>query len=364
MKNIGFRFVRACLMAYVFAITTFGQTKPQQATEPGLSQSCPHAWKITPADPKLAAPSDAWTSETSNRDGLLTLSYCWVYQPGLTSAKRLAKEKLTELPANFDIHRRYAEVAGEKIKVDSLPVGFSLYNDLAFELETKAVADPAVVTVRLPSIKSEEEFKKLFLLYLDEDRMDPGVLEWRDYPQYLGVQTSNFKTRTLTSGFSYTSVFHHATGTGRLVVASFNQVEYDKSAVDLSIASVVGPPYVKVGETFSYSVSIGNSGGTGRPASDVVLLSVISNGRFVSATASQGRCRQSVNSTPEIVCEFGTLEFGKTAVVTITIKADDQGMMPTENETVFSTINQVRSRDKDYSPENNSYQSLGTIIRK
>ena len=194
--------------------------------------------------------------------------------------------------------------------------------------------------------------------------MDPGVLQWRRYPEYLGVQTSDFKSRTLTAGFRYVSVFSHRTGSGRLIVASFNQEEYDKSSIDLSITSVVGPPYVKVGETFSYSVSITNSGATGRPASDVILLSIITNGRFVSGTASQGNCRQSVNSTPEIVCELGTLEFRKTAVLTITIKADDQGMMPDEKENVFSTINEVRSNNKDYSPENNSYRSLGTIVRK
>jgi uncharacterized repeat protein (TIGR01451 family) len=267
-------------------------------------------------------------------------------------------------PAGFDVHRHYAELVGEKIRTDALPVGFSIYKDLAFELETKAIADPTSVTLRLPSVKSEDEFKKLFLLYLDEDWMDPGVLRWQEYPEYLGVQTSDFKSRTLTAGFHYASVFHHATGTGRLIVASFNQEEYDKSAVDLFIASVVGPPYVKVGETFSYSISISNSGATGRPATDVVVHSTITNGGFVSSAASQGSCRHSVNSTPDIVCELGTVGFGKSVTMTITIKADDRSMMPDEKETVFSTITTVRSRDKDYSPENNQYQSRGTIIRR
>src|SRR6267378_4072485 len=87
----------------------------QQPTEPGLSQACPHVWRITPADPELATKSGAWTSENSDQDGILSLSYCWVFQPGLTTAKRLAKDKLMELPANFDLHRRYGEAIREKI---------------------------------------------------------------------------------------------------------------------------------------------------------------------------------------------------------------------------------------------------------
>jgi hypothetical protein len=62
---------------------------------------------------------------------------------------------------------------------------------------------------------------------------------------------------------------------------------------------------------------------------------------------------------------LGKVDFGKTVTMTLTVKSDDLGMgMPNEKEFVFSTINAVRSREKDYSPENNNYQSLGTIVRR
>jgi hypothetical protein len=126
----------------------------------------------------------------------------------------------------------------------------------------------------------------------------------------------------------------------------------------------VGPPYVKLGEIFSYSISIKNWGGTRLAAEDVVVNSSINNGSFVSATSSQGRCRKSVNSDPDIICELGRVDFGKTVTMTINIKSDETRMMPEEREITFSTINNVRARNKDYSPENNVYQSLGTIIRR
>jgi hypothetical protein len=354
---------RIWLLAALITFFSCFVADAQQYNGPGKSQRCPNAWKITPADPKLAEKTDAWVSDMGNVDGILTLTYCLVFQPGLTTIKRLAPERLMQLPEDFEVHERYGRLAGETIRVNSLPIGFSLYKNLAFELRTTAIESGASISLRLPSVRTEEEFRKLFLLYLDEDSMVPGALQWQDYPDYLGAQKSDFRTRTLTAGFAETSVFHHATGTGRLIVASFNQEEYDRSAIDLAINSVVGPPVVKVGETFSYKISIVNSGGPGRPANDVVLLSSIINGRFVSARSTQGSCRQSVNSTPDIVCELGKVDPGKTVVMTIAIKADDHGMLADKRETGFSTINMLRSRDKDYNPENNHYQSRGTIIR-
>lgn len=355
---------RISLLAVLITFFSCLVAHAQQYIGPGKGQQCPDAWKITPADPKLAEKTDAWVSEMGNEDGILTLTYCLVFRPGLTTIKRLAPERLMQLPEDFEVHERYGRLAGERIRVSPLPIGFSVYKNLAFESRTTAVQNGASLRLKLPSVRTEEEFRKLVLLYLDEDSMVPGALQWQQYPDYLGAQKSDFRTRTLTAGFGDTTVFHHATGTGRLIVASFNQEEYDRSAVDLAINSVIGPPSAKAGETFSYSISIVNSGGTGRPANDVVLLSSINNGRFVSARSTQGSCRQSVNSTPDIVCELGKVDPGKTVVMTIAIKADDEGMLPGKGETSFSTINMLRSRDKDYNPENNHYQSHGTIIRK
>lgn len=336
----------------------------QQPAKPASRQQCSSAWIITPADPKLAERSDAWVADTSNQDGILSLSFCTVFQAGMTTAKKISKETLTQLPANFDYHSRYAQLVGEKIRVDVLPPGFTVYKDLAFELETKAVFTGATVTLKLPSIKTEAEFKKLFLLYLDEGRIVPGVIAWEPRPGYPGKQTSDFAARTLTADFKFATVFHHATGTARVIVASFDQEEYDRTAVDLYITSVTGPPSVKIGETFSYSISVTNSGAGINAATDVALLTVISNGRFVSAVTTQGSCRQSVNSTPEIVCELGTLEARKKAVMTITVKADNTRIMPDQTETVFLTQNLVWSREKDYSPENNAYDSRSTIVHR
>ena len=335
----------------------------QQETHPRTGQACPNAWQVSPANPKLTEKSDAWVTASSNEDGITMLQYCLVFQSGLTRINRLGIDRLKELPVELEPYRRYAQLAGEKIRVDDLPIGFSIYNNLAFELKTAVVMTGPSVTLRLPSVRTEEEFDRLVLLHLNEDSLVPGNLQWQYGARV--QQKSDFTTRTLTAEFRTTSIFHQATGMGRLVVASFNKDAYDRSAVDLSITSVVGPPHVKLGETFTYEISIRNWGGSGRPASDVVVNSTLRGALFVSGSATQGTCRRSINSTPVVVCELGKVEHGKTVTMTLTLKSDDLGMgKPDEKEFVFFTQTGVRSREKDSNPENDNHRSLGTIVRR
>lgn len=129
-------------------------------------------------------------------------------------------------------------------------------------------------------------------------------------------------------------------------------------------SSVAGSPYVKVGETFTYSVTIVNGGANALPANEVVFNSYMTNGKFVSATSTQGKCRKSVNSDPVTVCDLGTIAVGKRVVISITVEAEATRMMDYNGEEVFITNNIIRGRDYDYTPENNVYSSRGTIIRR
>lgn len=328
-----------------------------------LAEFCPHALTVSPAKPKLVENSDAWVTDKSDRDGILSLSYCWVFKVGIARAKRISKSSLFELPPAFDYQVRFAQAAGEKLKIDRLPIGYSVYHDLAFEIETEASFDDGTVTLKLPSVKTEAEFNKLVVLTLGQDGFVPGTLRWRP-TDGLGKPVTDFANRTITFGWDLASAFNSGTTTSRVVVTTFDPQEYDHSQVDVVIYSVIGPPAVKMGETFSYSVTILNTGGSVTAATDVELLSVATNGTFVSAKSTQGNCRQSPVSGEKIICEFGTLEHQQTATVTITLKSDDGGFMSQESERVFQTFNSVQCREMDYTPENNRYESRGTIIHR
>jgi Domain of unknown function DUF11 len=349
------------LFVCLFCLTV--QAQEQEGTQPE-KVPCIHASHITRDNAAAIDKQGVWTTATSTQDGLLSLTYCGVFKSGQTTVNRLAVNQLNELPAGFEPHRKYGEMVGEKIQVRNLPPGFTVYKDMAFEIRTEAIPDMKYLTFRLPSVQSEEEFSKLVVLYLDEGQLLPGALQWRRSDLGLDIPKTDFKTKTLSAGFDFATVFNHATYIGRVVVASFNRAEYDKSPLDLYISSVVGPPYVKVGETFTYSVTIVNGGANPIPASEVVFLSNMSNGEFMSVTSTQGRCRKSVNSDPDTVCDLGTVDARKSVVISITVKAEASGMMDYYGEEVFTTRNMVYGREKDYIPENNSYESRGTIIRR
>lgn len=335
----------------------------QQKTDPPSKVPCIHASAITQEDDTSGAGKAAWTTAASTQDGLFSITYCGVFKDGPTSVRRIAVSDLDELPTGFDAHRKYGEMVGEKIQVRDLPPGFTVYQGMAFEIVTEAVPNMRYLTFRVPSVRSEEEFSKLTILYLDENPLLPGALEWRNHYSQLDIPKPDFKARTLSAVFNFASVFHHRSYVGRVVVASFNRAEYEKSPLDLGISSVVGPPYVKAGETFTYSVTIFNGGGNPVPAADVVFYSSMNNGEFVSATATQGRCRESVNSSDVTVCDLGEVPGWKKVVINITVKARADGMMDYLGEAVFTTSNIVSARAYDYTPENNHYESRGTIIR-
>ena len=344
----------------------FCVTGAAQQPEPASSRPrCTHASSITRENVKAGNDKGAWTTAAAAENGLLSLTYCGVFKDGPTVVNRISVAQLTEVPAGFDPYRKYADAAGEKIQVKSLPPGFTVYKDLAFEIRTEAVPNMKYLTFRVPSIQSEEDFKKLVVLYLDESDLLPGALEWEPSFLELDIPKADFKTRTLSSVFDFASVFSHTTYIGRVLVGSFDEAEYQKSSLDLYISSVVAPPYVKVGETFTYSVTIVNGGGANAvPATEVAFNSTMSNGKFVSATSTQGKCRKSVNSDPVTVCDLGTIAAGKRVVISITATAEATQMMEFNGEEVFTTLNMVRGRNYDYTPENNAYDSRGTIIRR
>lgn len=355
---------RAASLSVILLGSLFCPTvRARQAEPPPRKVPCAQASTIT-GDGAGADEKGAWTTATAGGDGLLSITYCGVFKDGPTTVGRLAAAQLGDLPAGFEPHRRYGEMVGEKIQVRGLPPGFKVYKEMAFEIRTQAVPDMKYLTFRVPSVRSEEEFGKLAVLYLDEGGLLPGALEWQPSRLGLDIPPPDFKTRTLSAVFDFASVFHHATYIGRVVLGSFDPAEYQKSPVELYISSVVAPPYVKVGERFTYSVTIGNGGGNPVPATEVVFNSIMTNGKFVSASATQGRCRKSVNSDPVTVCDLGTVGAGKRVVINITVEAEASGMMDFYGEEVFMTSNTVSGREYDYTPENNVYESRGTIIRR
>lgn len=358
-------------IAFALIITLALSASPQVATSSSTPDQrngsakkppCIHAGSLTQANSK-GGDRDAWTNNTSANDGLLSLTYCGVFKDGPTVVHRITNNELARIPTGFEPLVKHAETVGEKLQVRRLPLGFSVYKNMAFEIRTEAVPGQTYLTFRLPSVQTEEEFNNLAILFLDEDQMLPGTLQWDVSYRELDIPKSDFKTRTLTSVIDFATAFHTSIYTGRVIVAAFNQAEYNKSPIDLCVQSAIGPPHVKVGETFTYDITVSHCGGYSIPATEVVFNSNVSNGTIVSVSSSQGRCRQSVNTIDKVVCEFETLQPLSNAVVSITIKAKEQ-LMTDRNEELFTTTNSISCREADSLLQNNIYESRSTLIRR
>jgi uncharacterized protein DUF11 len=301
-----------------------------------------------------------WVSGSDTEDGLVSVNYCAVFQHGRTVATRIPKESIGNLPSGLEQHLAYAKIHGEKIRVDSLPIGHSLYRNMAFEIKTEAQPDGEYVVVRVPSVKTKEEFDKLVILSLAEDIEVPGLLKWTRDSNETRQLGSDFETRTLSADFAFASAFRHGTGVARIVVASFDSATYEASALDLWIGSVVGPSYVRSGDSFKYRISIRNYGTQEVTATGVVFIFTLLGADFVGISSPNGRCGRSMHSTEACICELGPIPKYGTAVVQVTMRA--RHFEPRLGEIVIATLSEVRSREKDYSPENNRYTSLSTIV--
>lgn len=359
--------LKLCFLIALLIFTLCLATHAQQNSSQPENFPCNQEIKVTPnRTDEFKGNGNGWTEGTA-QDGVLSLTYCRFFKSGETTINRLSVNELTKLPIELDTYRKYGEMNGLKVGIRNLPLGYTIYKDMAFEIRTNAVPYYTYLTLKVPSIKSEEEFKKLRILVLKEDPLMGGVFQWELLDSELTIPQANFKTRTLSSTFDYTLTLNKSTPIGgRIIIASFDEVEYNKSSIDLGISSVVGAQYAKVGEIFSYEVTINNGGANPRQATEVVFHSIFGHSNFlpVSVSSSQGGCRiGQLRSDNSIVCDLGTIDTGKKVIVKFTVKAEDSSMLDL-GEMYFRAINIVRAREKDYIPENNIFESHSTVIRR
>ena len=347
------------LLLVLFFCLTSTSTAQDPTPSPGR---CPNRADRSSDVSASSGGERTWVSESDTKDGLVSVNYCAVFKHGRTVATRVPTESIGNLPPGLEPHLAYAKLRGEKIRVDSLPIGHQLYRNMAFEIKTDAEPDGGYLVVRVPSVKTKEEFDKLVILSLVEDIEVPGLLKWQRDSNETRQLGSDFETRTLSADFGFVSAFRQGTGVARVVVASYDSAVYEASALDLWIGSVVGPSYVRGGDPFNYRISIRNGGSQGITATGIVFICHLQGAAFVKISSPNGRCGRSMHSTSAFICELGPIPKYGTAVVQLTMRARDFAPDDRLGDVVISTLSEVRSREKDYSPENNRYMSLSTIV--
>ena len=117
---------------------------------------------------------------------------------------------------------------------------------------------------------------------------------------------------------------------------------------DLLSVSSSAPAGVALGQTFAYTLTVGNLGGAGT-ATGVSLSDPLPAGlTFVSATAGSGTCSQSGGT---VTCALGQLAPGAATTATVTVTAPATGSGPVSNTTT------VAATQPDITPGDNTATS-------
>jgi uncharacterized protein DUF11 len=201
-----------------------------------------------------------------------------------------------------------------------LPIGYTVFNDLIYRVETNAVfTGPTDVTFSLPSAGTKETFAHLRILYATPDYADPEVPRWIDATAEEaligreGLWPSEAEIRQRFGDFT-TRTLHAITPEDEPLVMVVAVKDFSKSrerlTADLEISGTA-PAQVTEGRSVTYELKITNKG---PDAASAISLHAQPGFSFASAEASVGKCRMSAEN---VYCKFPSLEKGRTIDVKI-----------------------------------------------
>lgn len=273
-------------------------------------------------------------------EGITSIKITDLFQRGVTHAK--------PVEASFPIE---------------LPVGYTLFNKLVYQIDSTAVASgPNDFVFKVPSATTKEAFDKLRILYAERDSADPEKPRWIDatlmpgLKQYLVDYLSksdfekrlpDFKTHTLHAFMEHAPAI--------FVVASRDAaLARDHFVADVSITGAA-PHEVMVGRAVIYDLKLMNHG---PDTATSISLHADPTFELVAATASQGKCRLEASN---VYCNLASLEKGKSLTVRIEEKVRWDGYSSDGHNFPQIKNIEVDCAEGDSNFENNSL-SLSTSI--
>jgi hypothetical protein len=254
-----------------------------------------------------------------------------------------------------------------------LPIGYTVFNDLIYRMETKAVfSGPTDIELYLPSAKTAESFDKLRILCAEMDYGDPQIPRWTDCTVN---KPATFDQQTYLSGIEFeqrlpnlkTRILHafqeHAPEVF-LVARKDSNLARDRFTADLKI---IGSDIQSIeGRRVSYTLRVSNLGpddATNIIFHQVNWMATNSATLFfdrISATSTSGKCH---NFGGNIYCKFPKLEKDKTIEVKL---VDRCPWLSTEKETraAWEYVNRltVQGDERDPSSEDNEVEITATIL--
>ena len=283
---------------------------------------------------------------------------------GITSYKADGVERRGETT----VHVIKASKLGFEIE---LPVGYTLFTDAIYVVDGKGVFwGPGDITFRLPSVKTQEAFSQIRILY-PRSGTDPEGPEWRDvtFDGSLKLERTwseaaikerlpNFKTRTLHA------FVEDAQYTFLLALRDPTKLR-DKSTADVRVIGT-GPEELTEGTSGKYEIKVTNKG----PDTAMrIVLEARTSLTFVSveskADGSEHKCYITM-SDQRLYCKFPSLEKDTSIDVKIVVRSvwgRKPGPQAYEQTQTWLTGTEftVRATEQDPADENNEL-NLETMI--
>ena len=250
-------------------------------------------------------------------------------------------EGLTSYKISDLFQRGVTTVKPYELKPDAkLPTGYTLFNNLAYVVESDAVfSGENLVAFHIPSATNAESFNQLRILCAIRDPAQPDEPSWIDITVTSAASGPNFATRTLT-GLTQHDVRY------LLIAVRDEKLARDNFTVDLKLKETVNAASVMEGRQVKYVFEITNQGP--ETATDISFASQL-DPEPLSVNQSQGTCSFEAQN---VVCNLGDLKNGETA--TVTYQGRCQLRFVASRGEKMSATAWIGAAEKDSNPKNNS----------
>jgi uncharacterized repeat protein (TIGR01451 family) len=255
--------------------------------------------------------------ETKTEDGPISIIYLQLFQEGSVNYSPVNLSSIEKIPP--------------------LPTGYTIFNNLAYRADSKAIWTGAHLIFYLPSVNKQSDFDNLRILHLEFDELsatrstwiDRTVLpgDWREgSPEMPKTKAAfdkllpDFAARKMTA-----KVDRHL---GLFVVARRDPAykEAESPFTEMAVSVKSSPEPVRTRGTVTYTITVTNKGP--KPAGDVWVQNLFDvDMDFLSATATQGVCQHSDQSDDRTNCGLGALPAGASATIKIVAKVRHNQLM-------------------------------------
>lgn len=254
-------------------------------------------------------------SPTEKEDTIARITIGLLFKPGTTEYTRIGVKGSSATPP--------------------LPTGYILFKDLVYNVKTEAVVSGSYTIVfRVPSAENESDFKRLTVLHLEDDEMSPSGATWNPvtvvpggWDEYFNSVSKNqyealapdFKSKQITGITNQFGLF-------AIALAPEGESESEEPFTQMEITATSSPDAVPEDKNVTYSIVVKNKGP--KDAGDVnVIDEVHSYLSFVSASSTQGGCKESTQSNGRVVCHLGAVQIGGSVTITIVARVRPNMML-------------------------------------